>query len=547
MNQDLLNRLREADPTAGLGDSGNGWEHALLDEWRQADVRFVSKAPALEERFAQAVRELIMCIKPTVDERPILNEGGVYYGCWLESTGTINAELLSRFLPSVSQSTYQSFAQYQRDDGCFPYKLTKDGPVWSQIQLVTPLARCVWNHYQINGQDKAFLKTMYEAMSAYDSWLATYRDTRGTGAVEAFCTFDTGHDLSSRFWHVPDSPKDNDPAQYDTNNPVLPFVAPDLTANVICQRFYLARIAEELGLDGSVWRQKAEASLSALFEQCFVEEDRFFYDLDRNGKHVKVQSDVLMRVLACEVGDDAFFAEALERYLLNTSKFFAKYPFTSVAMDDPRFDPAFDYNSWGGPSNFLSIIRAPHAFEVHERHVELSWMLQMILAAMAHMDRFPQTLNPYTGKAGFTEIYSPSILCLLDYVERLCGIQPRPEGGLWFAGLVPSQMDHRDFAHETAYGRTVDGARFELVSSRERMTAFRDGEELFSCPGGVRVMTDREGHVTGLTGMHIEPVSGVLKTAEGEFAFALKANEQAELRDGAFVSVRDPGLVTPSY
>jgi glutathione peroxidase-family protein len=32
---------------------------------------------------------------------------------------------------------------------------------------------------------------------------------------------------------------------------ILPFVAPDLTANVACQRSYLARIAEELGEDGA--------------------------------------------------------------------------------------------------------------------------------------------------------------------------------------------------------------------------------------------------------------------------------------------------------
>jgi hypothetical protein len=48
-----------------------------------------------------------------------------------------------------------------------------------------------------------------------------------------------------------------------------------------------------------------------------------------------VQSDVLLRVLACEVGDDAFFDTALARCLLSTRKFFARFPFTSVAPDDP--------------------------------------------------------------------------------------------------------------------------------------------------------------------------------------------------------------------
>src|SRR5690606_28150323 len=99
---------------------------------------------------------------------------------------------------------------------------------------------------------------------------------------------------------------------------------------------YLARIAAELGEPDEPWRQKAGASLKALFEQCYDDADGFFYDRDRHGQLVRVQSDVLLRVLACEIGDDAFFAKALQRYLLNTSKFFAKYPLTSIALDDPR-------------------------------------------------------------------------------------------------------------------------------------------------------------------------------------------------------------------
>lgn len=547
MTEALLARLRATDVSDKLGPLDHVWEQGLRDEWRQADVRFVCSAPHMENQYVRAVRELFMCIKPTLDERAMLNEGGIYYGCWLESTGTINAELLARFLPSVSQTTFAGFAEHQRGDGCFPYKLTKDGPVWSQIQLVTPLARCVWNDYQINGRDKAYLRQMFEAMCRYDEWLAKYRDTRGSGAVEAFCTYDTGHDLSSRFWHVPDSPKGNDPTRYNEDNPILPFIAPDLTANVICQRFYLARIAEELGGDGEIWRRKAEVSLKALFEHCYDGDDALFYDLDRNGKHVRVQSDVLLRVLACEVGDDEFFAAALRRYLLNTSKFFAKFPFTSVALDDPRFDPAFDYNSWGGPSNFLSIIRAAHAFEAHGRHVELTWVIYPILSALFRMERFAQTINPFTGAAGFTEIYSPTILCLVDFVERLSGVQVRPEGEIWFTGLVPYQIDHRDETHETAYGRTVDGRRFELVNTKTATTAWRDGVELFKCPKGVRVVADRTGEITGLVGMSVNTISGTLETARGDFEFAAAANQQLKLQDGGLISVRNPGLVPPEY
>src|SRR5690606_3858260 len=98
----------------------------------------------------------------------------------------------------------------------------------------------------------------------------------------------------------------------------------------------------------------AEESLHNLMTHCYDEQDGLFYDVDRNGQFVRVQSDVLLRVLACEVGDDDFFAEALRSYLLNTRKFFAKYPLTSISMDDPRFDPFSSYNSWAGPTNALT-------------------------------------------------------------------------------------------------------------------------------------------------------------------------------------------------
>lgn len=539
----LIDRLRSTD----VGRRTALHDDAILAEFARSGVRFAASSPQMEARYYDAVRELVSCIKPTSGAQAILNEGGIYLGCWLESTGTINAELLSRFIPSVASATFAGFAEHQSDDGLFPYKLTASGAVFSQIQTVTPLARSVWTHYCLNGRDKAHLARMYAAMSRNDAWLARWRDTRGTGAVEAFCAYDTGHDLSARFWHVPDSPFNNDPKAFHPDNPLLPFIAPDLTANVACQRRYLALMAEDLGKDGGAWRAKAEASETALFAQCFDAEDGLFYDRDRHDRFVRIQSDVLLRVLACEIGDDAFFAKALERYLLNTRKFFAKYPFTSLALDDPRFDPAFDYNSWCGPTNFLSLIRAPHAFEHHHRHVELTWAMQPVLSALFKSTRFAQTIHPFTGREGFTEAYSPSILCLLDFVERLCGIQPRPDGALWFTGLTPQQVEHRDAAHETAYSRAVDGQQFELVNTATHLAAYRNGTPLFSAPRGIRVVTERQGGVTGIIGMSASAVAGELTTTNGSLPFRVAANEQLDLRGGQLVRGRNPGLAVPTY
>lgn len=547
MTEVMLDRLRRISIRDQV-QPGKPEDRKLLQEWKATGVRFAASGGRLETAYYTALEKLLACIVPMNGCDPILQEGGIYLGCWLESTGTINAELLSRLIPSVSETTYLAFADQQRVDGLFPYKLTENGPSFRQIQLVTPLARCVWNHYELHGRDISFLKTMYQAMSRYDDWIARYRNTRGTGCVEAFSTFDTGHDLSPRFWHVPDTPYRNDVAAFHPDSPVLPFLAPDLTANIYCQRMYLARIAEELGESGADWRAKAEASLNSLFRYCYDEEDQFFYDRDRNDELVRVQSDVLLRVMACEVGDRELFDDMLRRYLLNTRKFFAKYPFTSMAMDDPRFDPSSSYNSWGGPSNFLSLIRAPHAFEHHHRYVELTGVLQPILSALSKAKRFPQTLSPWTGEEGFTEAYSPSILCLLDYVERLCGIMPIGSDRLWFTGLLPVDMDHgEEVAGNTAYSRTVNGQHYELVNTPDNVTVYREGRVHIQGPAGIRLVTDRSGQLEGVIGMSVRTIEGELRYQGMSIPIRIKGNEMQLYSDGVLKTERDIGIIYPAY
>ncbi|GAA0137697.1 hypothetical protein YSY43_45380 [Paenibacillus sp. YSY-4.3] len=553
MNESLLTKLRDMDAVTLIGEAKQNSHGSVLEEWQRSGVKFASSSERFEGVYYSAVRKLLDCIVASRGGAPVLHEGGAYPGTWLESTGTINAELLSRFVPGVAEATFRLFAEYQRDDGQMPYKITEQGPAYRQIQMVTPLARSVWNHNMLNKRDKtdqAFLKEMYTAMARFDEWLVRYRNTRGTGCVEAFCTFDTGHDLSPRFWHVPDSAHLDDARQYNPDSPILPFLAPDLTANVYCQRKYLARMARELRADaeGVAWEAKAKQSEQSLFGHCFDEMDEFFYDVDRNGEFVRVQSDVLLRVLACETGDRALFDKALRRYLLNTGKFFAKYPLTSVAMDDPRFDPSSAYNSWAGTTNFLTLIRTAHAFEYHERYVELIWMMQPIMSAMARMTRFPQTLSPWTGAEGYTDTYSPSILCVLDFVERMCGILPTADDELWFTGLVPYPMDHgEEVSNETAYSRIVDGTRFELVNTREGSAIYRDGEAYIRFPYGTRIVTDRNGQLMKVIGMSVASVEGMVRVEGKAYPIAVKGNEQQAFTGGGFETVSSIGIVMPTY
>ncbi|MDR1901452.1 MAG: hypothetical protein LBQ88_04110 [Treponema sp.] len=543
----ILSKLRETKVESRTGAVEQGIGQSALDEFARSGVKFVSSHPKIENVYYRAVHDLMNCIVPSASGGPMLIEGAVFIGNWLESTGTISTELLSRFCPEAAQATFELFADFQRPDGLIPYKLLASGPSFRQIQMVTPLARSVWNHYCLH-RDKKFLEKMYHAICRNDQWLEKYRNTRNTGCVEAFCTFDTGNDASPRFWHVPDVPYMADASRYDPDSPILPFLAPDMTANVYCQRMYLGRMADELHQNGASWEDKARRSLESLMRCCYDQTDHYFYDRDRHDRFVRVQSDNLMRVLACEVGDDAMFEDALRRYLLNTKKYFCRYPITTIAMDDPGFSQSFEFNSWAGQVSFLTQIRLPHAFEYHHRYVELTWILHPIITALSRFKKFSGSLSAWLGHEGYGDNYTPTMLCVLDYLERMSGIFPTPQGELWFTALIPRGIDHGEVvAEETGYSRIVDGVCFEFVNEGEASSVYKNGEPLYRFPYGIRLVTDRTGAFRGLIGMIPRRIQGIIGYQNRDIPFAVSGNERLEYTGTDFNSTANPGVIPPNY
>ena len=504
-----------------------------------AMIAFASEDKRLESAYQASLALVAASARPSPAGGVMLIEGENYQGCWLESTGSASAELLSRFCPALAQSTFLSFAILAREDGLIPYKITESKAAFRQIQMVTPLARSVWNHAMYCDVDRAFLSRMYGAMSANDEWLARHRDSRGSGCVEAFCAFDTGHDLSPRFWHLPDTCYREDPALYDPDCPTLPFLAPDLTANVHCQRLYLARLARRLGREQQArgWEAKAAASLTSLMRECYDEGDGCFYDRDASGQLVRLQSDIILRVFACEVGDDSLFEAALKRYLLNSRKFFAKYPPTSVAMDDPRFDSSSSRNSWAGPTNLLSLIRAPAAFEPHRRFVELSYFMKPTLRALSSCAAFPQCLDPWSGTAGYGTNYTPAALCLLDFVERSAGILSLPDRSIRFSSIGDST---------SAYSRRLGDSLFELESDADSSRVYLDGKSIIEFPSGLLVFTDMHGRVSKIVDALPRKVSGKLHVEGAAHSFCAQPNQVLAFDGEDFRTQSDGGFVLPS-
>lgn len=98
MTAEILNRLRNISMMDQV-QPVKPEDQQLLQEWHASGIRFAASGGQIEATYFAAVEKLLACILPMGDNDPILQEGGIYLGCWLESTGTINAE------PAVSPAS----------------------------------------------------------------------------------------------------------------------------------------------------------------------------------------------------------------------------------------------------------------------------------------------------------------------------------------------------------------------------------------------------------------------------------------------------------
>lgn len=379
--------------------------------------------------------------------RPVLFEGSTYQGIWQECGPheSLVYARLRQFVPETAghptpletaRNSHMAFFALQKEDGQLPasVKLSENG--YGQIQMVVPIAATAWELSQPL-RDQEFLEAAYRACSRWDAWLRKYRDTRKTGLVEGFCTYDTGHDNSPRWKGIPNRCPEAD-ARKCPPLPSMPRLCPDLSATVYGARVALAQMAAALGKSSEAdqWRNDAEAIRKIIIEKLYRPEDAAFYDLDAQNNFVRVRSDVISRVLGEHVlklddhHDRAIFDAVWERQLHNPAAFWAPYPLTSIAQNDPMFVRPIPRNSWGGASQALTALRAPRWMSYYGKDDTLEYMMQKWCEAIMRHTEFRQQLDPQTGI--FTQPdpggYSPAALVFLEFAYRLTSGKPEKQG-----------------------------------------------------------------------------------------------------------------------
>ncbi|MFM6966725.1 MAG: MGH1-like glycoside hydrolase domain-containing protein, partial [Rhodoluna sp.] len=334
----------------------------------------------------------------------------------------------------IAKNTHRAFFANQRADGQIPASVHVTGLKFGQIQMVVPIAATALNVAQL-AQDEAFLAQAYEACSRWDLWLRKYRDTRRTGLVEAFCAFDTGQDNSPRWAGVSDACPDNDARKFAPASTV-PRLCPDLSATVFGARIALSSMAAALGKRAAArqWRADAEVIRKLIIDKLWCEKDASFYDVAPDGNFIRIRSVANMRVLGEHVlrlhvpRERKIFEQLWERQLHNPSAYWTRYPFPSIAIDDPAFVRPLRYNSWGGPSQALTALRSLRWMEHYGKSEAQKVLMERWCEAFIR-DGFYQQIDPETGS--FTKLqitggnvpsfnsYSPSALAFLHFALRL--------------------------------------------------------------------------------------------------------------------------------
>jgi hypothetical protein len=385
-------------------------------------------------------------------EHPVLVEGSTYAGIWLECApqeGQVYGTLQKHVATPAGQPTpletaranHMAFFAQQKADGQLPASIKLADKVgtdagYGQIQMVVPIAATAWDIVQLT-HDQELLETAFAACSRWDAWLRQYRDTRKTGLVEGFCTYDTGHDNSPRWAGIPNRCPDADARKFPPL-PGMPRLCPDLSATVYGGRIALAAMAHALGKheDQARWLADAEHIRHLILTKLYSPEDAAFYDLDTDNKFIRVRGDVISRVLGEHVLDPhkgrATFEAIWTRQLHNPKAFWGAYPLASISMDDPTFVRPIPRNSWGGASQALTALRAPRWMPYYGKQAEMEYMMQQWCSAiMRHMGEaktsaeqmklFRQQMDPLTGE--FTQEdpggYSPCALVFCDFARRL--------------------------------------------------------------------------------------------------------------------------------
>ena len=354
---------------------------------------------------------------------PVLLAGAEYKGLWIEHNQ--DALFIAERFPETAWETVRLPMDFQLVNGLLPHAVRFD-PLkinFGQLQTVFPVVRCALEVAKKTCRSEEDLLKIYRCGKAYDDFLEKERNRSGSGLVEMYCSFDTGHDNSRRVMDGGLTGKC--PGEYAGNMPDLPcmpILAADLSATRYGGLIALVELAEMLGKDreAKIFAEKAEALREKIYELLYCIEDEFFYDRSQN-EWRKYRTEHITRMFLNQVVSQEHFDRIFERYFTSDKEFFTPFPFPSVSVSDPSFNKDLPHNCWGCNTQALTLLRSVLWMEHYGRTAELEEVMRRFLRAyLEHENPYTQELDPFTGEPnGSNANYTPAMLFFYLSCEKL--------------------------------------------------------------------------------------------------------------------------------
>ena len=485
-------------------------------------------------------------------DKRVLREGSDYDGVWLE-TQPMGGEMYAKRDAEVALNNQLIFMENQRRSGRLPGMIKFKAPFLLQVFYDWLQGFCfpvpALRMYYLIGRDNGYLRLLAETLRDFDAYLWRYRNSAGSCCLESWCTWDTGEDNSERFlkYGVKDGGYGGEEPPVGMGR--LPYRSMDLMGYSCQARETLGTISDLLGEgEGDAWRRKAQQVRDRLREYLWVEEKSACYDRDHEGRIMDVLIHNNLRCMYYGAFSQEMADRFLRCHLLNPAEFWTEVPLPSIAVNDACFRND-NFNNWSGQPEGLTYQRAILALQNYGHHAELRLLGRKWLGLLKKTGRLVQQYDPFDGTpcvtrsegkapageeteryAGVDTLgadgYGPTVLAALEYISLMGGVNIAEERIRWSALPDWPEGDYTQRLGEHTYTARVHEGR--LVGQI-------DGAERFACTAGAEVLTDMDGRLLRLTGIHEQPVSVTLSCGGQCLAAVLRPNQVLSPVGGALV------------
>lgn len=287
-------------------------------------------------------------------------------------------------------------------------------PQMSALTQPSLIALAVKRIYETD-KDKQFLAKIVPKITAYLDWLDTNRNFDGDGLLGIITPYESGVDYKPSFDKVLGFNKGKGniglyarAGKVDLVNFLYRYNLPKLgrkklfiVKDVIFNTFYaqdlgcVADLLEILGMDGTVYRNRASEVTKAINNQMYSIAEAAFFDIDcRTGKQLKTYTPSILFPLILPGISSAVSHAIVKKHFIANKTFGANFPITSTSVTEPSFLATESHYIWRGPT---WVLYNWVAFKVLKKHGYDKQAIEIRNSTL-------ELIN----KGGFREYYNPS-------------------------------------------------------------------------------------------------------------------------------------------